>query len=69
VLPDRGAETAVPAQEWEKINENFQAVFESDNLPEAILGALAQCKSVFQEYIPPVENDINELPDDLSVEL
>jgi putative membrane protein len=69
ILPDRGAETAVPAQEWEKINENFQGVFKSSNLPEAILSALAQCKSVFHEYIPPVENDINELPDDLNVEL
>lgn len=69
VLPDRGAETSVPAQEWDNINQNFQAVFDSDNLPDAILSTLASCKPVFHQYIPPVDNDINELPDDLSVEL
>jgi putative membrane protein len=69
IIPDRGAQTAVPAEEWDKINANFQAVFLSTNLPGAILLTLASCKSVFSTYIPPVENDINELPDDLDIEL
>jgi putative membrane protein len=69
ILPDRGAETAVPAEEWTKINNVFQAVFSTTDLPKAILNALAECKSIFSTYIPLVENDINELPDDLNVDL
>ena len=69
VLPDRGAQTAVPAEEWEKINAQFQSVFSATDVAGAILSALASCKPVFSTYIPPIENDINELPDDLDVEL
>lgn len=69
ILPDRGAETAIPAEDWEKLNQDFQAVFSASNVPEAILKSLAASKSLFSCYIPPVENDINELPDDLNIEL
>jgi putative membrane protein len=69
VLPDRGAEMAVPADDWEKINAKFQAVFSSDNVPEALLKALADCKPVFSAFIPSVENDVNELADDLNIDL
>ena len=69
VLPDRGAKNAVPEEEWEKIKASFQAIFEEADLPDALLTSLASCKPVFSEFIPPVENDINELPDDMDVEL
>jgi len=69
VLADRGAETSVHAEDWEKIKSNFQSVFSAQDIPSALLKALADCKPVFSEFIPSVENDINELPDDLNIEL
>ncbi len=69
ILPDRGAETAVPAEDWEKIKKDFHSVFAAPDVPEVILKTLASSKPVFSTYLPPVENDINELPDDLNIEL
>ncbi len=69
VLPDRGAFTAVPDEEWQNINENFQSIFNQNNTADAFLAEIKKCKKIFAEYIPPVENDINELPDDLEVDL
>jgi putative membrane protein len=69
ILPDRGAQTAVPAEEWERLDNEFQQVFLEPDVPRAILKTLASCQAVFSEYIPSVENDINELPDDLRIEI
>jgi putative membrane protein len=69
ILPDRGTKNAIPAQDWTKMEEDFQTVFTSQNIAEAILEQLSKCKSVFSQFLPPIENDVNELPDDMDVEL
>lgn len=69
ILPDRGAETSIPEDEWTKIRTDFDEVFSKENPANAIIEELTKCKSVFNRYIPPIENDINELPDNLDVEL
>jgi len=69
VLPDRGAKNAIPAQDWTKIEDGLQSIFDQPNLPEALLEQLANCKSIFSQFLPPVENDINELPDNIDIEL
>ncbi len=69
ILPDRGAQIAVPPEEWEKMQADFDAIFSNNDLGQAFLAALARTKEVFAKYLPPVENDINEIPDNLKVEL
>ena len=69
VIPDRGAETSIPEEEWDKIRDGFNKVFQQANPATALLDHLISCKPIFNQYIPPIENDINELPDDLEVEL
>ncbi len=69
ILPDRGALTAVPDEEWQKINTDFQNIFTESNIADAFIRELKKCKEIFAKYILPVENDINELPDDLEVDL
>ena len=69
IIPDRGAETKVPDEEWQKIKEGFNNIFNFDDVPTALLNELQKCKPIFAEYILPIENDINELPDDLEVDL
>jgi len=69
IVSDRGVQLAVPQEDFDKIQTQFDAIFESSNISESFLKALSSTKEFFTEYIPPVENDINELPDDLKVEL
>ena len=69
ILPDRGAKMAIPAEEWQKLNQQFQAVFNAKKPNQALLLALENCKETFKLYIPALENNVNELPDDLKVDL
>lgn len=69
ILPDRGAETAIPAEDWERMKQDFQMIYNESDVPGALIKTLASYKSLFSASIPPVENDINELPDDLKIEL
>ena len=69
VIADRGAEVAIPEEEWQTIKKGFDNVFYQSNPAEKLLENLQACKSIFSQYIPPIENDINELPDDLEVDL
>ena len=69
ILPDRGAEMAIPAEEWQKLNHQFQAVFSAKKPDEALLWALENCKETFNRYIPALETNVNELPNDLKVDL
>jgi putative membrane protein len=69
VLPDRGAELAIPVTEWEQIRRGFQQIFQTKNPADALLTQLQACQPIFSQYLPPVPNDINELPDRLEVDL
>ena len=69
ILPDRGAETAVPQEDWAKMRAEFSAIFTQAETAEALIKMLENSQAVFAKYILPVENDINELPDDLDVDL
>ena len=69
ILPDRGAKNAVPSQDWSNIEDGFQTIFESNDIPNALLQQLLNCKEIFSQFLPSIDNDINELPDSLDVEL
>jgi len=69
VLPDRGAETSIPEDDWKMINKGFDEIYTKPNPATALLDHLESLKDIFNQYIPPIENDINELPDDLEVDL
>ncbi len=69
ILPDRGVESAIPPGEWEQIQQNFQEVFQSSNPASAFIAKLEGMSVVFSRYIPQVDSDINELPDNLEIDL
>jgi putative membrane protein len=69
IVADRGAQMAIPAEEWQKINTDLQSIFKTKNPPASLLQELAKCKDTFQRYIPALENNINELPNDLQIDL
>jgi len=67
IIPDRGACTLVPDDYWNQFENGFSSVFKERNIAEAFINELKKTKKIFSEYILPVENDINELPDDLEI--
>lgn len=69
IIADRGAEMSVPKEEWDKLISQFDKIFEDDQTSDNFLKILSSTKDIFAKYIPPVENDINELPDNLNVDL
>lgn len=69
ILPDRGAETALPAEEWQTLRAGFQGIFAERNHHEALLEQLHHVKILFNRYLPAVEHDINELPDVMEIDL
>jgi len=69
VIPDRGVEWAVPPGEWEKIRLGFNSIFRAKNPAAALLANLETLQTVFSRYIPQVEDDTNDLPDNLEIDL
>lgn len=65
ILPDRGAEELVPPDEWATLQRRVEVVFESDNPAEELVEVVKETQSLFEQYIPRSEDDINELPDEL----
>ena len=68
IVADRGAKQTVPQEEWNSIQAQFDECFNEGSVSENILKALSNTKDIFNSYIPPVENDINELPDNLEID-
>lgn len=69
IIADRGADTFIPGEEWDKINQGFQSLFKAPDFNTALLENLKSCKEIFSKYIPSTEDDINELPDDLDIDI
>jgi putative membrane protein len=69
ILPDRGAENAIPAEEWQNMHDDFQKIFSAGNIADELIVRLNKWQPIFSKYIPPVENDVNELPDNMDVNL
>jgi putative membrane protein len=69
LLPDRGLEHALPAQQWQTLNTDFQQIFQQRHPHTALLEQLAQTADLFGRYLPAQANDINELPDDMEISL
>lgn len=68
-VPDHGLELLIDDVDMAKLKGLFEHVFESPNVPEQILNAMHESVPIFAKYFPHREDDINELPDDLDVDL
>ena len=66
ILGDAGINTKVPAGFWDSITTNmvekFKQGLSTEGICEAVLAAGEQLKA----YFPYQEDDVNELPDDIS---
>ncbi|WP_019866870.1 hypothetical protein [Methylovulum miyakonense] len=69
LLADKGAEMALPVSEWKTLHADFQGIFHERKPLDALITQLEKSQPVFSRHLPPIANDINELPDDLDVDL
>lgn len=68
LMPDKGVRDLVPPDELDLLSAKFNAVFQADDPPLAVLDALEHSKTIFAKYIPAETHPINELPDELWIE-
>ncbi len=70
LVPDKGLIQRIPPHIWEDIRKDFNQIFSSGEIiTDMLLGKLASLRDILTQYVPPVENDVNEIPDDLEVDL
>ncbi|MGD0960152.1 MAG: TPM domain-containing protein [Methylomonas sp.] len=69
ILPDRGAEMALPTEDWAQLRAEFQAVYRHGRPDDALLAALDKTRALFGHYLPALAHDINELPDIPEIDL
>lgn len=69
VLPDRGADLALPAAEWQALRAAMQSIFSTRQPLAALITEVTHSQAIFSRYLPPIAGDINELPDNLDVDL
>ena len=67
VIADKGIKNFIPLEEFNLLETNLNKVFNQADLPKNIIENLNNSKSLFAKYIPPVEDDINELSDDMEI--
>lgn len=68
-LADFGITLLMKEQEEQEINKMFNDALDSDNPKEAILTCLDKLIPIMKKYLPHRDDDINELPDDLDIDL
>lgn len=69
ILPDTGAKSMIPAGKWNVMQLDFKNALKSNHSEKQIVHVFRQWKHAFSEYIPKTENDVNELPESLKIEL
>lgn len=61
LIADKGILAALPAGVWKEIEISFQKQFSKGVLPQTILEILPRVTRPFSEYLPPAEDNIDEL--------
>lgn len=61
LIADKGIISAVPAGELKEIEDKFEKIFSGGLLPQRILEVLPVLTQPFSEYLPPAEDNIDEL--------
>ena len=68
-MPDHGITLLFDDADMQKLNSMVNNLFAANDVPAEILSVMHQSVPIFAKYLPHREDDINELPDDLDVDL
>ena len=66
ILGDAGINAVTPEDFWDNIKEKMQAEFREGRFAEGLQWGIRQAGDSLKEHFPHRDDDINELPDDIS---
>ncbi len=68
ILGDAGINAVTPEDFWDRIKENMQEEFRAGRFAEGLETGIREAGKELKAQFPHMENDVNELPDDISFE-
>ena len=66
ILGDAGINAKVPDKYWDELKNRMIEKFKQGYITEGICEAVIQAGKQLQEFFPYRQDDVNELPDDIS---
>jgi uncharacterized membrane protein len=66
ILGDAGINAVTPEDFWDRIKENMQVEFRASRFAEGLEMGIREAGKELKAHFPYLENDVNELPDDIS---
>ena len=66
IIGDVGINARIPEGFWDKIKEIMEADFREKKFTEGLAKGILMAGSKLKEYFPHLDNDVNELPDEIS---
>jgi len=69
IVADEGIKRQIPNAAMNSMQQHFQSIFKTSKPLESLLTELAATKEILALYAPRSENDVNELPDDLEINI
>lgn len=67
IYGDEGINEIVPENFWEDVKDEMQSHFAKGDFAEGISGGIYSVGEKLKEFFPYQEDDVNELPDDISI--
>jgi len=68
IFGDQGINEIVPDNFWEDIKEEMHRFFVKDQFTEGVTQGIYMIGEKLKEFFPYQEDDVNELPDDISID-
>lgn len=66
ILGDTGIDKKVPDTFWDEIKDHMQQCFREGRFTDGLCDGIRQAGEALSSYFPYQQDDVNELPDDIS---
>lgn len=66
IIGDKGINDVVPENFWDDIKEHMQQLFRAGKFSQGLKEGILKAGAALREHFPYSDDDVNELPDDLS---
>ena len=67
IYGDKGINEAVPDNFWQDVKEKMRQLFVKEKFTEGIITGIEQVGQKLKIFFPYQQDDVNELPDDISI--
>jgi uncharacterized membrane protein len=67
IFGDQGINEIVPDNFWEDVKEEMRRLFIKDQFADGVIRGIYLIGEKLKEFFPYQEDDVNELPDDISI--